>query len=352
MGRRKSILLFIVGALTGVLSAVPAGASRCGDQNPPRCGLDSQTEPPDPMLGGTGGCTEASLAASPLFDHTGACRPGDTKVIYDLGVPFPDNGLAADQSVAGRTSFVTIRAGANTPCAHMVDTVDPKPCPDPQLCPDPMSPQPEGAIKVAVTGYAIGCWSPPTSRGCRDLRLHTQSVCLHIGDERLGPGCLPANGVDCSNVSTEQIALAVPGGSNHQLCPPSDPTTSCRGERPQGEQKIRFRIGGFCSTNNCANPGTAPEVDPDKTCVTSWGASTFGYNRPVGVGINQPGWYDWKTGSLKVDLSTGRPSCGDIQACIGERTGVRWDLSLVAVPRAGQALPCAGDACDAASCAP
>src|SRR5213593_2578900 len=117
MGRRKVILLFIVGALADVVLGPPAGASRCGDQNPPRCGLDSQTEPPDPMLGGTGGCTEASLASSPLFDHTGACRPGDTKVIYDLGQAFPDNGLAADQAVTGKTSFVTIRAGANTPCA-------------------------------------------------------------------------------------------------------------------------------------------------------------------------------------------------------------------------------------------
>src|SRR5207249_2478010 len=149
----------------------------------------------------------------------------------------------------------------------------------------------------------------------------------HLQDERLGPGCVVAgDGVDCPNISTEQVAIAVPGGSNHQLCPPTDPATSCRGTRPAGEPKIRFRIGGFCSTNNCANPGTAPEIDPDKTCVTSWGASTFGYDRPTGIGINQPGWYDWKTGSLKVDLSTGRPSCGDIQTCIGERTGERWDL--------------------------
>jgi hypothetical protein len=325
MSCRGMNLLFIGGAVAGLVASGNVWAARCGSQNPPRCGLDSQTDPPDPQLGGTGGCTEASLESSPLYNHTGSCAPGYTKVIYDLGQAFPDNGLPADAAATGSTSFVTIRAGASSPCAHMVDTVDPKPCPDPQLCPDPMSPQPEGAIKVGVTGYAIGCWSPPDRRGCRTLNLHTQSVCMHLKDERLGPGCVSSQGVDCANVSTEQVAIAVPGGSNHQLCPPTDPTTSCRGTRPQGEPKIRFRIGGFCATNNCVDPGTAPDVGPG-TCQTSWGESNLGYDRPPGRGVNQPGWYDWKTGSFKVDLSTGRPSCGDIQTCIGERTGALWDL--------------------------
>jgi hypothetical protein len=344
MRRADLMCLAILGAAVGSLIADRVTyAARCGSQNPLRCGLDSQTQPPNPQLGGTGGCTEASLQSSPLFNGTGACDPGYTKVIYDLGQPFPDNGIPADQSVAGSTSFVTIRAGAGTPCAQMIDTVPPTACPDPQLCP--------GAIRVGVTGYAIGCWSPPDRRGCRDLLLHTQSICMHLKDERLGPGCAQANGVDCPNVSTEEIALAVPGGSNHQLCPPSQPATSCRGERPNGVPQVRFRIGGFCTTDNCTNPGTAPDVGPG-TCQTSWGETNLGYNRPPNVGINQPGWYDWKTGAFKIDVSTGRSACGDLQTCLGQRTSQRWDVSVVAVPRPGQALPCVGNSCDATTCAP
>ena len=164
-----------------------AFANRCGNQNPPRCGLDAQTDPPT-LPGGTGGCTEASLATLPMYKGTGQCRPGDTKVIYDLGVPFPDNGKAADQEVAGLSSFMTLRAGDSSACAHMVDTVDPKPCPDPQECPG-SSTQPEGAIKVPVAGYLVGCWSPPDNEGCRTLSIYTKSFCLHAQHELLGPGC-------------------------------------------------------------------------------------------------------------------------------------------------------------------
>src|SRR4029077_2340569 len=232
--------------------------------------LDSQTNPPDPMLGGTGGCTESNLASAPIYKGTGACAPGETKVIYDIAVPFPANGMAGDAAVVGATSFVTMRAGSNAPCAHMTDTVDPKPCPDPQECPDPMSPQPEGAIKVALAGYLIGCWTPTDSKGCRDLHVYTKSVCLHAQHELLGSGCgMPAS-IDCANVSTEQIAENVPGGSNRRLCPPTDPTTSCRGTRFHGDPGLRFRIGGFCGTNNCDSPGVAPEVGPD-TCNVAWG---------------------------------------------------------------------------------
>jgi hypothetical protein len=338
-------------ALVGIaLAAAPALANRCGDQNPPHCGLDSQTEPPDPMLGGTGGCTEASLASVPVFKGTGACAPGETMVVYDLTQPFPDNGMAGDAAVVGSTSFVTLRAGANAPCAHMTDTVDPKPCPDPTLCPDPLSPQPEGAKRVAVTGYLVGCWTRPDPKGCRDLRVYTKSVCLHAQHELLGPGCTAAGDVDCANVSTEQIAVNVPGGSNRRLCPSTDPATSCRGTRHAGEPGLRFRIGGFCSTNNCADPGVAPEVDATATCDVAWGATNLGYNRPPGKGINAPGWYDWKTGAFRVDLTSPKPTCGALGACLGERTGESWDLRVVAVPRPGQAVPCVGDACDAPGC--
>jgi hypothetical protein len=329
-----------VAALT--LLGGPALAGRCGEQNPPRCGLDSQTNPPTEP-GGTGGCTDASLAQTP------ACEPGDTMVIYDLGQSFPDNGIPADQPVVGTTSFVTLRAGVGSPCEHMIDTVDPKPCPDPQLCPGTTT-QPEGAIKVGITGYVVGCWGPTDGQGCRSLAVHTQSLCLHAQHQFLGSGCMQGpGGVDCPNVSTEQIGIDVPGGANRRLCPPTDPTTSCRGTRGSGPG-LRFRIGGVCTTINCASPGSAPTVDPVNTCTVAWGATNLGYNRPAGKGINQPGWYDWKTGAFKVDLSSPKPSCGALGACLGQHAGQPWDVRLVAVPRAGQTVPCVGDACDAPSC--
>src|SRR4029077_11748811 len=95
-----------------MLIAAPVSANRCGSQNPPRCGLDTQTDPPT-QPGYTGGGTEASLASLPLFKGTGHCEPGDTEVIYDLGQSFPDNGIPADHDVAGTNSFVIVRAGDN-----------------------------------------------------------------------------------------------------------------------------------------------------------------------------------------------------------------------------------------------
>src|SRR5262249_40031971 len=74
------------------------------------CGLDSQTEPPDPMHGDPNGCTDASLATLNLFRRSHACRPGDQMVIYDLTTAFPNNGRPGDQSVAGATSYAIIRA--------------------------------------------------------------------------------------------------------------------------------------------------------------------------------------------------------------------------------------------------
>jgi len=264
-------------------------------------------------------------------------------LIYDVGPAFPNNGVPGDASVAGTTPFVTMRAGVNAPCARMVDTVDPKP--------NPSGPQPEGAISAALTGYVVGCWSNADSRGCRDVRFHTESVCLHIRHELLGSGCVADGSLDCASVSTEQIAIDVPGGQNHNLCPPTDPVNSCRGTRPAGQPGFRFRLGGFCATNNCANPGTTPDVDPVRSCTATWGATNLGYNRPPGKGINSPGWYDWKTGSFKLDLSSPKGTCGDLGRCLGERTNTFWDVRLVGVPRAGQPVPCVGGSpCDAASC--
>ncbi len=336
--------------LTLTLAGAEARADRCGNQNPPRCGLDVQTDPLT-LPGGTGGCTDASPATLPLFKGTGMCAPGDTAAIYDLGQAFPDNGVPADQGVVGTTSFMTIRAGPASPCAHMVDTVDPKPCPDPQECPG-SSTQPEGALKVPVAGYIVGCWSPPDHQGCRTLALYTKSFCLHAQHELLGSGCAQGpGGVDCANVSTEQIGVDVPGAKNRRLCPPTDPTTSCRGTHGNQGPGLRFWIGGVCATNNCAGPGTAPAVDAN-TCDVAWGATKLGYNHPADKGINQPGWYDWKTGAFKVDLSSPKPSCGALGDCLGVHAGQPWDLRLVAVPRAGQHPPCVGGACDAPACFP
>jgi hypothetical protein len=330
-------------ALGGVLLAsTSARGGRCGDQNPALCGLDSQIDPPNPALGGTGGCTEVSLADAPVFQGTGECMPGWTKVVYDLHRPFPPNGLAADEAAVGTTSFLTLRAGGNSACAQMVDDVDPKPCADPEQC--------KGAMTVPVTGWVVGCWSPPDHKGCRDFAIHTKSFCLHAEHQLLGTGCGQDHGVDCPNVSVEQVGIPVPGAKNRRLCPPTDPSTSCRGTRFNGNPGMHVWIGGVCSTNNCANPGVAPEVDAEKTCKVQWGATKLGYNIPPGRGINQPGWYDWKTGTFKMEVSSPKPTCGDLGVCLGERTGEFWDLRFVAVPRPGQTLPCVGDACDPVGC--
>jgi hypothetical protein len=342
---KGTFIAIVVGA--ALLGSAPARANRCGDQNPERCGLDTQTDPPT-LPGGTGGCTEASMDRLPLYQGTRACPDGYTKVIYDLAQPFPDNGMPADQAPVGATSFVTLRAGASSPCAHMVDDVDPKPCPDPKLCPDPGSSQPEGARKVGLTGFIVGCWSPPDHEGCRTLAIYTKSLCLHAQHELLGPGCGKADDIDCSQVSTEQIGMAVPGAKNRRLCPSPNPAASCRGLH--GSQPgLHFWIGGVCTTNNCSSPGQAPAVD-GQTCKVSWGATKLGYNFPAGRGINEPGWYDWKTGAFKVDLSSPKPSCGALGRCLAERAAQPWDLRLVAVPRPGQNVPCVGDACDARGC--
>ena len=266
----------------------PAFAARCharpgGGGLSVHCGLDSQTDPPDPMLGDTGGCTEASIPNLDLFKRTHACRPGETMVIYDLTTPFPDNGLPGDHAVAGTTSYAIIRATAASPCAHMVDTVDPKPCPDPLLCPDPGSPQPEGAVKVLVRGYIVGCWGPVKRNGCRAVKFYNAATCLHLDHQFLGSGCGMNGDVDCSTVSTEQIALDMPGTADRFVCPPTDPSNSCRATRPAGQlESFQLLYGGFCTTSNCENPGVAPTAvpEPGPTCVSQWGQTALGYNRP------------------------------------------------------------------------
>ena len=357
MRAMKATVLVI--ALT--VTRTPADAARCharprGGGFGVHCGLDSQTEPPNPALGDAGGCTEASIPKLDLYKRSHQCRPGDDMVIYDLTEPFPDNGLPGDQSVAGATSYAVIRATADSPCAHMVDAVDPKPCPDPLLCPNTGAPQPEGAVKVLVRGYIVGCWGQPKRNGCREVKFYNGGTCIHIDHQLLGPGCTAAGAVDCSGVSTEQIALDMPGTADRLVCPPTDPTISCRATRPSGEEKFNLLYGGFCTTSNCENPGVAPVAmpEPGPTCVSQWGQTALGYDLPPGRGIDAPGWYDWKTGSFKVDITTRMATCGALGECLGRSAGRTeyWDLSVVAVPRPGEPVPCVGAGCDAAGCSP
>jgi hypothetical protein len=325
-----------------VLSPAFATPDRCLN-SPVRCGLDSGTDP-------AGGCTDASAAQAALFRRTGVCAPGDTKVIYDLATPFPDNGMPADSAaVAGLTSFLTLRADPSSPCANMVDDTPPTPCPDPKLCPG-SSAQPPGARKVNVTGYIVGCWTPPDLKGCRRLAIYTRSMCLHAQHELLGPGCGMSGNLDCSQVSTHEIGIDVPGAKNSTTCPPPDPSTSCRALH-HGQPGFHFWIGGVCMTANCDNAATAPTVGAG-TCEKSWGATLLGYNLPPGQGINEPGWYDWKTGAFKLDLSRPKGACGALGQCLGNGGTQNWDLRLIAVPRPGQSVPCVGasNACDAAGC--
>jgi hypothetical protein len=342
-------------AALALLVGTPALAVRChsvpgGGGIGPHCGLDTQTEPPDPGFGDGGGCTEASIGKVPLFRKTHQCRPTETMVIYDISAPFPDNGVPGDHVAAGSTSYAILRASPGSPCVGMVDDVAPFPCANPADCP--------GEVEVPVGGYIIGCWSPPVRNGCRQVRFYSGgSACLHIAHQLLGPGCTSAPDLDCPNVSTEQIALDMPGTADRVVCGPTDPATSCRATSTSKQETFRLLFGGFCTTSNCANPGAAPVAlpEPGPTCVSQWGQTALGYDLPPGRGIDAPGWYDWKTGAFKVDITTRMPTCGALGDCLGKGSvsTAYWDLSVVAVPRPGQQLPCIGaTGCDPGTCAP
>ena len=321
--------VMLAGAVALVLSTGGTGfASRCKSVNGftggLHCGLDSDTHPANENQA----CTEAAIENLPL-----KCAPGDIRVIYDLDKPFPLD--------ATHTSYLTIRAAPNSPCAAMTDTIP------------PLSGE-GGAIKVPVTGFVVGCWSPPDKDGCRMMKvLNGGSMCLHAGHEPLGPGCTDPK---CVDVSTEQIAISNAGAADHYVCPPRDPATSCRATRGSGEERFRLWIGGFCATNGCADPGVDPKVDDD-TCVAQWGATYLGYNRPAGKGINEPGNYDWGTGAFKLDYTNGKATCGTLGTCLGKAAGKRaqWDLSLIGVPRASTPPPCLADpnsSCNPTGCIP
>ncbi len=315
---RAAALLAVAAAILFATGG-PAIAGRCQSVNGftggLHCGLDSDISPPHASQA----CTEAAIANLPL-----KCPAGSTTVIYDLDKPFPPNPSA--------TSHAVLRASPMSPCAAMGDTT------------------------IPMNGFTVGCWFPPDKDGCRIVKvLNGGSMCLHIADQKLGPVCGP----DCQDLSTEQIAISNAGAAEHFVCPPLDPTTSCRARRtptPGGKSGNGFRlwIGGFCATNGCADPGVDPQIDAN-TCVAQWGASYFGYAVGKSTALG-PGWYDWGSGAFKVDYRNGRATCGKLGQCLGTGSKAPWDLSVVAVPRASTPPPCLvpgqSSPCNPAGCTP
>jgi hypothetical protein len=194
-----------------------------------------------------------------------------------------------------------------------------------------------------MSGYVIGCWSPPDALGCRTVKvLNNGAMCLHLNDEPLGCG-----GLSCEHISVAQVAISNAGAADRFVCPPRDPPTSCRSARPDGEEKFRFWIGGLCSTEGIANGSLV------NACVSQWGATYYGYG-PVKQrhGTPEPGWYDWATGAFKIAAVAGRPECGSLAVCIGRNgTEAPWEQTIVGVPRPETPPPCLGGSlCNAPGC--
>jgi hypothetical protein len=64
-----------------------------------------------------------------------------------------------------------------------------------------------------------------------------------LASARWAPPCRSS-----ANVSTNIIALMDAGAAHFQVCPPLDPTTSCRSTSNGSEELFRFQPGGFCVT--------------------------------------------------------------------------------------------------------
>jgi hypothetical protein len=313
---RSALVAIAMAAVVAVPAVGRAKGDRCGSVN--GGGLHCS------------GCPESYIAALP---HV--CAADETQVIYDLDKPFP-----LDSS---KKSNVIIRARPGSPCAGMTDTVP------------PLSNEP-GAIEVPISGFAVGCWGRPDKDGCRVVKfLNGGTMCLHIADEKLGSGCTGS----CANLSTEQVAISTAGAAEHFVCPPANPSTSCRAMRSpnptaRAGEGFRLWVGGFCATNGCDNPGTPQSTVGPNTCVAGWGATFLGYaigkSKPLG-----PGWYDWQSGAFKIDYRNGKATCGTLGACLGSGNSNPWDLSLVGVPRASTPPPCLttpSGPCDAPGCSP
>ncbi len=241
------------------------------------------------------------------------CPAGSTRVVYDLDKDFPPE--------PGTTSTSVIHTTPDSPCAG-------------------------ASVTVPMSGYVIGCWFPPDpGTGCRTVKvLSNGSMCLHLSDVPLGCG-----GPNCENLSVEQVALSNAGAADRFVCPPVDPSTSCRSARLNGEEKFRLWIGGLCTTQNIAGGST------DNACVSQWGATYYGYGPKGQRHANPPpGWYDWASGAFKVEAVAGRPQCDGLSACTGENGGDSpWEQTIVGVPRPDTPPPCLGtDPCNPATCVP
>lgn len=275
-----------------VIAARPADAGRCGT------GLIS---------GGLHG--DCPAVDDPRLPQ---CPAGSTKVVYDLDKDFPPE--------PGVTSTSVIHTTADSPCGGATKT-------------------------VTMHGYVIGCWFPADPEtGCRTVKvLNNGDMCLHLDDEPLGCG-----GTDCQNLSVEQVAISNAGAADRYICPPLDPTTSCRSARPNGEEKFRFWIGGLCSTQDIDNGAIT-----SNSCVSQWGATYYGYGPVKQRGASpDPGWYDWGSGAFKMTAVVGRPQCGRLSACTG-RDGRQspWEQTIVGVPRPETPPPCfGGSVCNPANC--
>src|SRR3989442_843894 len=138
--------------LTGTTLAYAARCqSQIGFTGGLHCGLDSDPSPAHP----TQACTEAAIANLENLPLT--CEQGWRTVIYDLDQPWP--------VAPAQRSRVIIRASKVSPCAGMADK------------------------SVPITGFAVGCWSPPDDRGCRTVKFFNGgSMCMHIQHQLLRDG--------------------------------------------------------------------------------------------------------------------------------------------------------------------
>jgi len=235
------------------------------------------------------------------------CPSGYVPVVYDLGRPYPPDGT---------TSAFTIRGSRGSSCPTLERT-------------------------VGITGHFVMCWGPP-EKGCRQMSVPYNSFCLDTADETLGSRCSGA----CADVSTNVIAIMNAGAAHFHVCPPLDPTTSCRSTSNGDREIFRFQPGGFCVTDGCE--GTSIGAD---ACVGGWGATYLGFGRHD----TEPGSYDWPSGAFKVAYRGRRPVCGAIGECIGHRG--EWTGTIIATPSptSPNPPPCLGapgSTCNPATCMP
>ena len=241
------------------------------------------------------------------------CPPGWTTVVYDMDKPFPPDGTMSNWAVTGNSTSCPAYQG-----------------------------------NIRIRGQLVGCWSPQDHAGCREFKTPFEGQCFSLDSTPLGGSCSGS----CASVETGFLAIGNAGSGSYRVCPPVDPSTSCRavglGGKPPG--KFRFQTGGWCLTGGCT---TGDPTVPGGACRTGWGATYFG----SAFGVPQ-GWYDWKTGTFKVETNMVRGVCGRVRDCLGDR--VAGVMTAVGVPEVSPIFgkpPCIpgtkpGDPCNPADCVP